>query len=73
MEWQPIETAPRDGTFVLVCGPDGVDKAQFRDWSFEPAWTRDYTASYENDLADVTAPTHWMPLPPPPPNHTPSQ
>lgn len=66
MDWQDISSAPRDGTFVLVFGTDGVDKAQFREWSFESSWERDYTASYENDLATVSAPTHWMPLPPPP-------
>jgi len=72
--WQPIETAPRDGTWILLTGGsvdwdwDGDSKprvvaAQFRErnadsWQF--AWfDAGYYGEYEN-------PTHWMPLPEPP-------
>ena len=59
-EWQPIETAPMDGTRVLVTAGFMVVDAYFRrgDW-----WL------YEcgDDWYSVTInPTNWMPLPEPP-------
>ena len=59
-EWQPIETAPMDGTRVLVTAGFMVFDAYFRrgDW-----WL------YEcgDDWYSVTInPTNWMPLPEPP-------
>jgi hypothetical protein len=66
MGWQPIETAPRGGVWILVFGPDGVDKARFCEWTFEAFWERKYTAEYDNELSIVSDPSHWMPLPPPP-------
>ena len=61
--WQPIETAPKDGQAILVT--DGsyrycVEWSEEFDW-----WTVD-----DNKLGPFrlrgSAPTHWMPLPPPP-------
>jgi hypothetical protein len=70
--WQPIETAPRDGTAVLVAPGIWNDKscsiAKFNDDRYSrkprPYWERD------DDLGKVTysrdsPPTHWMPLPAP--------
>lgn len=63
-EWQPIETAPDDGTPMLVTWPctSGADvtvATKIEVW-------RDY---YSGDhLAAQERPTHWMPLPEPPPN-----
>jgi hypothetical protein len=55
MSWQPIETAPRDGTVILVYAPGLFQTA---------AWVDGYwTTACENWLDDVT---HWMPLPEPP-------
>ena len=68
MNWQPIETAPKDGTEVLV---------------FWPYWSRKpFIAFYSGDVGGwdgerclspthceayaERAPTHWMPLPEPP-------
>lgn len=66
MHWQPIETAPKDEKRVLLFGPDGVDIGLFIDWCAEPHWRRDMTAEYDNEMAGISTPTHWMPLPPPP-------
>lgn len=59
-EWQPIETAPKSGRF-LVYVPDG-------------ALHRIMPAHYESNFRiigdhfayDQRKPTHWMPLPDPP-------
>jgi len=58
--WQPIETAPKDGTWCLLYETFGDHKV---------------TGSYDDELhcwcdnTDLTSninPTHWMPLPPAP-------
>ncbi len=58
-EWQPIETAPKDGTVVLLyCG--GKEVVSARHYAND-CWTP------EHDMAQgVTWATHWMPLPAPP-------
>lgn len=50
MQWRPIETAPRDGTVLLVCRAGSYPAADFYDIAHEQ-WRR------HNDA------THWMPLP----------
>lgn len=73
MEWQPIETAPKDGTWVLVYGDGADDEAEQRkiavaqftnylngrttDWHWQFAW---YDGGYYGVFDN---PTHWMPLP----------
>jgi hypothetical protein len=84
-EWQPIDTAPRDGTTVIV----GWDSATV--WIVRAAWWRSkedieqmamggcldaddadigwwsYIHSVTQEmLDDYRAPTHWLPMPPPP-------
>lgn len=57
-EWQPIETAPRDGTFILCAHDSGyVNILQF---CSDGWWSRN-TGYYDPEY-----PTHWMPLPLPP-------
>lgn len=62
MEWQPITTAPKDGTAVLG-------------WS--PSWLRLLTIWWDDNpkcrcwigggyMQRTLPPTHWMPLPAPP-------
>ena len=73
MSWQPIETAPKDGTYVLLVAAPWVPAVGR--W-YEDRECFDYVdsdtfpdeASWELYLAHVgTWPlTHWMPLPEPP-------
>ena len=70
MEWQPIETAPKDGTHILVYfGPNTGIYQVF--WSEEPfgkgigAWCVTDCKYEDRPLrgyrdSDVT---HWMPIP----------
>lgn len=56
-EWQPIETAPKDGTEVLTFRKAGLQAVAFD--TGELGWL----CSDGMYLLDVT---HWMPLPAPP-------
>jgi len=63
MDWQPIETAPRDGTHYLAYWPGwlGLDTPTVTE-----TWFGDgtYESAYESEPPDSpAAPTHWMPLP----------
>lgn len=59
-EWHPIETAPKDGTRVLLIEGDQPSEA-CTGWWMMGAW-RDYGDIGCNGQADYS-PTHWMPLP----------
>lgn len=60
MDWQPIETAPTDGTRIL--GSDGYTIEVI----FNARGTGWFNQSAELSLWKVFPPTHWQPLPPPP-------
>lgn len=71
MGWQKIDSAPRDGTFVLLFSPDAdpercVFVGQWFDHESYPdggAWWSDR----ESDSFPIDAdPSHWQPLPDPP-------
>ena len=67
--WYPIDSAPRDGTPVVLFWPfvtqDGIVHSGY---FYKPA--SDVAAFWYSDLVNLgaTPPTHWMPLPPPPSN-----
>ncbi len=71
-QWQPIETAPRDGSAIisLVHGKVVIVKyTGIIDWFDETtcgasryAWIEEGAEDADNELL----PTHWMPLPEPP-------
>lgn len=75
-EWQPIETAPKDGTRILATNGSRVFIAYWienasvnpTEGPEEPHWIEfeceDYW--YSVHLFGSAAPTHWMPLPAPP-------
>ena len=71
MEWQPIDTVPKETEVLVWFGPAvGVKSAEYTDKDGDGVWfwcvtdgkfgphpVRRYCAPY---------PTHWMPLPDPP-------
>jgi len=66
-EWQPIETAPKDGTFVLVYAPNvGEPRVTVGSWDREP--DEEGGQRWRDDLFawDTIEPTHWKTLPEPP-------
>jgi hypothetical protein len=63
--WQPIETAPKNGSDIILwgpCRPDGDTRPYARDanvgW-----WCADHWRTRTNEVCNAT---HWMPLPLPP-------
>lgn len=63
-QWQPIKTAPRDGTDVLLWWPHwyGIPMPGWFDHSY-------WSTHGELDDPNGPGPTHWMPLPAPPVSH----
>ena len=55
-QWQPIETAPMDGTNLLVT--DGK--------TTELGWHDEFDEPNDPWCGYIKRPTHWMPLPEPP-------
>lgn len=76
MEWQPIETAPKDGTQILLYAEQAtVDLARLAFWNDGAMWdSQGFNSqeqavgwwSYRNCVAQekITAwePTHWAPF-----------
>jgi hypothetical protein len=69
-QWQPIETAPKDGTQVLVWWRDfGTLRVaswsdEWQQWIFWFGFVAEPAAIPCHELGKNH--THWMPLPPPP-------
>ena len=67
-KWMTIDSAPKDGTRVLVWSP-GLEQVFLAEWTeiFDDAgqWMPEYA---EVPMLDEPEdhPTHWMPLPPAP-------
>lgn len=67
-QWQPIETAPKDGSPVVVYMPwNGL----VRTAHYKPNYTRPFQPwcvhwDMTNKSRPYQSPSHWMPLPPPP-------
>lgn len=65
--WQPIETAPMDGTFVdLWCLPkNGTSPGRIADARWEEGHWRglSFSSIYEPGPVIDMIPTHWMPKP----------
>jgi hypothetical protein len=67
-QWKPIETAPKDGTEILVVDHHGEIQLVFwaKYWRHSYDWC--IKGGEQEEGSDKTAdnPTHWMPLPEPP-------
>lgn len=69
--WQPISTAPKDGTRILLCfGGYRIECGQWDDDRYatkpRPYWTGDWEPVCGKLWYRGNQPTHWQPLPPPP-------
>lgn len=67
-KWQPIETAPKDGTNFLGFYPSTSCDEQ--DWDMRRTWRGAFN-EWENEAFATTdenadGPTHWQTLPEPP-------
>jgi hypothetical protein len=69
MQWQPMETAPRDGSRILAYGKLGFETDNgigtvcwctvYSEWQCDP----NEASEYSTEACELT---HWMPLPKPP-------
>lgn len=64
MEWQPIESAPKDGSRVIIYDPDIPSEKGIVTEALFDSWRETWTDTVETYLR--YNPTHWMPLPEPP-------
>jgi hypothetical protein len=79
MEWQPIDTAPKDGTEILLYQPDG-DLTRIAGWVDTSEEVQELVSKKGNretyewvkresgywDADGIWNPTHWMAVPPKP-------
>jgi len=67
-EWQPIETAPRDGTEVLIFEARHSFGYDYAVGKFVLRWDGDTIGGWSNrnSSSAYNHPTHWQPLPLPP-------
>lgn len=72
-DWRTIDSAPRDGTWIIAFNSQGVfpcawceepDYDDYRGWSAAGSGYGGALYSLHNGVFDN--PTHWMPLPAPP-------
>ena len=78
-QWQPIETAPRDGTRIILAKiiPADEDREAGVWWVCGGRWQTEHIlsgtggkirrqAQWTDGVDNLGEPTHWMPLPEPP-------
>ncbi len=68
MTWEPIETAPKDGNYILLWDEDFGLQVGFWARSLQ-RWSQSVEpCTCLRLLSYLDSPTHWMPLPQPPEN-----
>jgi hypothetical protein len=78
LSWQPIETAPKDGTEIFIFRHNWLEApvaqwienhaedGSFFGWGFDEWYTHgveDGFLGWNEDIEDDCMPTHWMPIP----------
>lgn len=69
MDWQPIETAPKDaGNILLAVRVGKLRKVTIGWWGsgYYDRATKSYRGGWGDAHSRDLIATHWMPLPPPP-------
>lgn len=75
-DWMPIDTAPKDGTTILIFGAYSSDWDDYSEskkigimcaaWKYDESIHEGYwTPMPENRYVSDVQPIHWMPLPAP--------
>lgn len=69
--WHPIETAPRDGTIILMAGPcNEIGTVRYNNglWIYtaDGYLAIESESDFGTDYREFDVPTHWRPLPAPP-------
>lgn len=67
-EWQPIETAPMDGDCILLFKPDERRSGEYTIVGYWGEWPGRAECWIACAGQPIRPPTHWMPLPAPPPS-----
>lgn len=64
-EWQPIETAPTDGTPVLLTWAQGNMQGHIMQGRFDGEWLNMAGGSLDKfgRMVGLGSPTHWFPIP----------
>jgi hypothetical protein len=70
MEWQPIETAPKNRDVLLFCPRRGIVCGEWNTDRYaknpRPYWSNDRERMFGTRETRDDQPTHWQPLPLPP-------
>ena len=70
--WRTIDSAPKDGTDVLLCvwQEDGYGEIDVGSWGFieKSDWYGSDVIGWLSNYGRIEEPTHWMPLPSSPMN-----
>lgn len=71
-QWQPMETAPKDGTPIVgfdgddvrICSWEPLDTPMSRHWGFAGTWCRRPIRGGKSLIYSTFVPVMWVPAPP---------
>lgn len=62
-QWRDIETAPKDGTEIIIFIPEAYDPVDIASWYLNEFHGNHWMRARCVDEGNAGNPTHWMPLP----------